>query len=361
MKQILQSFLFLMFLTSPLFSQSKFGGYMFGDYYYNFARDRAYGSSLTANRAINGAAPGPKDMQAFQIRRIYFQYDNDISEQFTARLRLEADRVAFATSSNLFVKDAYLNWKNIFAGSNLIFGIQPTPAFEVSEGAWGYRSLEKTIMDLRGIVPSRDLALSLKGKLTNDGMFNYWVMIGNGAGTTAPENDKYKRFYVHLQLKPIPNVQLTLYADLNGRPQITNPYSGSPVGNNSATYALFAGYGESGKYNVGIEGFLQSASNAFNNGTALTSRDGRGITIFGSFNFQSDLALVARYDNFDPNTDSNAKGDSHNYIIAGLSWKVDKNVSITPNILYETYESNPNGTSHDPSVSGRLTFYYIFL
>ena len=50
------------------------------------------------------------------------------------------------------VKDAWLKWKNIFSGSDLIFGISPTPAFDVSEGAWGHRYLEKTIMDLDGIV-----------------------------------------------------------------------------------------------------------------------------------------------------------------------------------------------------------------
>ena len=33
------------------------------------------------------------------------------------------------------VKDAYLQWNNIFSGSNLIFGLSPTPAFDVSEGA----------------------------------------------------------------------------------------------------------------------------------------------------------------------------------------------------------------------------------
>ncbi|MCK7527972.1 MAG: hypothetical protein MZV64_65435 [Ignavibacteriales bacterium] len=82
------------------------------------------------------------------------------------------------TGSNkisVFVKDAYLQWKNIFKGSDLIFGIHPTPAYEISEGIWGNRFLEKTIMDLRGIVSSRDLGASLKGKFSEEGIFKYWV------------------------------------------------------------------------------------------------------------------------------------------------------------------------------------------
>jgi hypothetical protein len=35
---------------------------------------------------------------------------------------------------------------------------------------------------------------------------------------------------------------------------------------------------------------------------------------------------------------------------------------IMPNVQYETYESLPNGgRSFDPSMTARMTFYYIFL
>ncbi|GBD90745.1 hypothetical protein BMS3Abin04_01464 [bacterium BMS3Abin04] len=39
---------------------------------------------------------------------------------------------------------------------------------------------------------------------------------------------------------------------------------------------------------------------------------GTGITVFGSYNFSKELAVVGRYDYYDSNTDANVKGDSRN-------------------------------------------------
>jgi hypothetical protein len=86
-----------------------------------------------------------------------------------------------------------------------------------------------------------------------------------------------------------------------------------------------------------------------------------------------ELAIVARYDYFNPSTDDKGKDPiavtagvangnlSRNYVIAGLSWKVDKNVSILPNVLYETYEAPAGYGEPDPSFTARVTLYYVFL
>jgi hypothetical protein len=380
----------LFLVSATAFSQGKFSGYMFGDYYYNVARDSSFNHTAPGAAASSSSAPGSTSMQAFQIRRIYLTYDNDISDNFTSRFRLEADQgatpgvtapVANTTSgaitsadelpsgkTSVFVKDAYLMWKNVFAGSNLIFGVQPTPAYDVSETAWSYRFLEKTIMDLRSIVSSRDLGMSLKGNLIGNGMVNYWLMIGNDDGN-IPENNKYKRYYAHIQLKPMTNFLATVYVDYKDAADVKNA-SGSLVSASTMTEAVFVNYAVPFMYNFGVELFMNSASNAFTpKGGTLGSKDALGFTVFGAYNLMPELAIVARYDNYDPNTNSavNAKGDSRNYIIAGLSWKADKNVSISPNILYETYETpvtvatGANGAAINASVTARLTFYYVFL
>ena len=352
-----------LFLAPQVRTQGKFSGYMFGDYYYNIQRDSSFGS--LGNTA---AESGPKSYQAFQFRRIYFTYDNTISEKFSSRFRLEADQVARTSDSKIsvFVKEAYLKWKGIFNGSDFFFGIHPTPAFGVSEDAWGYRSLEKTIMDLRGIVPSRDLGVALKGKFDEDARFNYWVMVGNNSGN-RPETDKYKRFYLLFHVKPVEGMQFTVYGDYADRGNITDPYSTSTpkqsVSNGSFTTGAFVGYEQAGVFSVGIEGFLQVRQNGFNN-TAAGSLDdlkGSGVSLFGSVSVQSDLDIVGRYDFYDPNTDSNVKGDARHFILWGVAWKPDKNVSIMPNLQVETYQSVQNGRSIDPSVTGRLTFFYTFL
>jgi hypothetical protein len=366
MKQRITTIGFLLVaLAATALSQGKFSGYMFGDYYYNITRDAAVPSSSVASPA------GTTAYSAFQLRRAYLTYDNDISEQFTSRFRLEADQGAGTSSAaagdelyggkvGVIVKDAYLTWKNIFAGSNLVFGVQPTPAYEISEAAWGYRSLEKTIMDLRSVVDSRDMGVSLKGKITEDGTINYWLMYGNGAGTAKPESDKYKRYYGHIQVKPITNLQATIYADYK---DAANTSTGAS--NGTLTTALFVGYAEPFSYNVGVEGFLASQSNGYTNADgSLANKNGLGFSVFGSLYIIPELAAVVRYDYYDPNSasDEKAKYDTRNYFIAGLSWKVDKNVSIQPNVLCETYEATAAGKgAPDPSITGRVTLYYVFL
>lgn len=363
-------------LAGQVFAQGKFSGYMFGDYFYNVARDTAFRRANLPNSAVNGQ----KDLQAFQIRRIYFAYDNDISEDFTTRFRLESDLSAGSkeTDANnkftVFVKDAYLMWKNVFTGSNLILGLQPSSAFDISETAWGYRSLEKTIMDLRGIIPSRELGVSLKGKLVESGMLNYWATIANNTGTSNPNGlvadvDKYKRFSLNLQLKPTDQLQVTAYGSYLARPN-TNDINSTAippatVSNGTLTSALFVGYAEKDKYSLGFEGFLASTANGLRDATTtpntLKSLSTMGFTLWAWTNLGSSLAIVGRYDYFDPNTDSNSKGDQRNYFLAGLSFKPDKNVAITPNVQIETYQAVPNGRSIDASVTGRVTFYYVFL
>ena len=353
--------LFLL-LQSAIFAQGKFSGYMFGDYYFNVAKDPGYAG--LANSAANGASPGGTAFQAFQIRRVYFAYDNDISEKFTTRFRLEMDPSASLLASNkigVYVKDAYLAWKNIFSGSNLVFGIQPSPTFDASETYWGYRSLEKTIMDLRGIVPSRDYGVALKGALAGNGMIGYWVMFANGSGN-SPETDKYKRYYGQVSIKPNDNLYAMVNFDFQDRAQIANPYSaGTKVDDGTTTASAFITYMQPGTFKIGLEAFTQSTSNGFNNGTALSSKSALGISVWASADLQSDLAVVARYDNFDPNTDSKSKGDMRNLILAGLDWKVDKNVHIEPNIYDESYEAPTGGSAPKAALTGRVTLYYVFL
>ena len=360
----------LIVASATAFAQGKISGLMFGDYFFNVARDSIFSKTTPPN----SASSGQKSFQAFQFRRIYVWYDNDISEDFAARFRFEGDQVAATNNGkfSVFVKDAYLRWKNVFAGSDFLFGIQPTSAYEISEGAWGYRSLEKTIMDLRGTVPSRILGVSLKGKVDGAGVLNYWLTVGNNnsgnnAGSPA---DQFHSYEVQFQVKPSKNLQFTLFGEYRDRPAINDPTSTSnskaTISSAITTYAAFVGYSDA-SFNIGAEGFMQKTANALVDGTGpgLKSRSAIGVSAFGSVNFRPDLALVLRYDLLDPNTDDvTGQGDKRNYVIAGLSFKPDKNVSIIPNVLYETYESVPTSAGNqkiDPSVTARVTFYYVFL
>ncbi len=352
--------LFFLVVAAPAFAQDslagKFSADVFGDYSYNTVHDT---SAAIANAAVGG---GGRNFNAFQFRRIWFTHDNPISKKFSTRFRIDG------TTGSPIVKDAFVRWKSVFSGSDLCIGLQLTPAYEISSKAWGYRALEKTIMDLHGIVSSRDLGISLRGTIDGHGALNYWVMVGNNSGTGV-ETDRYKRFYANVEIHPLERLLVTFYADYSMKPDINNAASAaipkSSMNNDDMTTAAFVCYGVTDKFNVGIEAFSKITANGNAIGSPqnviYTAKNALGVTVFGTCSVSPDLTLVSRFDIFDPNTDGNFTGDARNYFLAGLSWKVDKNVTIIPNVQYETYErSATDNRGYDPSVTGRMTFYYMF-
>lgn len=69
----------------------------------------------------------------------------------------------FSTKAKLtlFVKDAYPQW--ISPSHKIIFGISPTPTWEVIEKVLGTVQLKKTPLDLQKLGTSRDFGLALRG------------------------------------------------------------------------------------------------------------------------------------------------------------------------------------------------------
>ena len=362
-RAILKVLLFL-FVTSEIFSQNdpagRISGLVFGDYFYNFLRD----SSI--NDIDNKALFGDQDLNGFQFRRINLTYDYDISEQFTTRFRIESQTIVGVDNTVfvIFVKDAFIKWKNIFGGSNLILGIQPPPSFDVAEDYWGFRSLEKTILDLRRIASSRDFGVSLKGKLVKSGVLNYWIMYGNGS-TFESEADNFKRAYAHLDLKPSDELRLTIYSDYRFRPKKEfAPLPDQSFTNAALTTDFFIGYKKEQSFSGGIESFLQVNYNdvlqSESGNYILSNRNALGVSVFGWYKLSDLLVGIGRYDYFEPNISEEFKGDSRNYFILGLSFILHKNVSVTPNIQLETFETPESGIEIEPSLTGRITFYYAF-
>ena len=336
----------------------KISGEAFVDYYYNVSMDSANAS--LPNRAIKG----DENFNAFEFRRVTLTYDYSFSSSFQSRVRFEANQSG-ATGSSVtpYIKDLSLKWKNIFDGSDLSFGIQPPPAFEVSESYWQFRCLEKTFMDLRGIVSSRDMGIALKGKFDSNGMFGYWVMLANGTGLGA-ETDKHKRAYAHVSIAPMENMIITLYSDYKFRDKLTYvdnlAQKTFSFNNDVLTSAAFIGIKDK-EFSCGAEGIIQVTKNGYSstagNQTNFSSKNGIGFSVFGNYEIMNDISMVARYDYYDPNT--KVDYDSRNFAILGLSFLAEKNIRIIPNVIMETYEKTKI-TSIDPSITARLTVHFVY-
>jgi hypothetical protein len=356
----------LMVLGCNLHSQiveqpaGKISGVFFVDYYYNALRDDNFGS------LSNTALGGEEGVNGLQIRRINISYDYRFNSSLTTRFRLESDEANFTSNLDgdkagkfgMFVKDAYLNWR-YSEGHHFIVGIQPTPAFSASESNWGNRYIEKTIMDLRKAVPSRDLALSLKGKIDANGMFKYWLMLGNNSAG-SPEEDKYKRYFMQLEVLPLANFNMTIYGDYQSRNVIDNSFSeGETLSNNILTSAFYAGYNLKDKFSAGMEVYWRTVQNGYQLTDTYTDSKGFGFSVFGTYHFNEKINVFGRFDRFEPNSHESATNDQRHLVIGGLAFRPNSQLTVSPNFLVETYEAS-GSNDVDSSVTARLTAGWSF-
>lgn len=342
----------------------KLWGYAFGDFAW-----KQHANSVKGSTGPYGS--WPKDYNTFEFRRIYLGYDYDISERFTTQFLLSYEGNTLGDGNRtVYIKAANIRWKNIFKNSDLVFGQMSTPTFATtSEPVWGYRSLEKTIMDMRGIASSTDLGLSLQGKFNSKGDYGYNLMIGNGTGTKQ-ENNKYKKLYADVYAKFLDQkLMIDLGAD-NEMAQF------SPYKKGKTTLKAFAAY-QAKPFTIGVEGFQQVQQNGSIHTDvpdSLNDMVSSGVSVFlrGAI-IPNTLNYVLRYDYFNPDNkykSANAYNKTYNayftesFILASLDYMPMKNVHIMPNVWINRYDNRAQSLNkldkNSYDLTGRVTVYYIF-
>ena len=410
---------------APFVPSGKFSMQFFADYDYMLAADT--GGMKTSSVPKGGTYYTPIDpknangqgniwqkfYQAFDIRRVYLGYDYQMSKDVSAQLLLSHENgtlinnatilttgttatydsvkktvtivpgkttATLPTSSSgdivldgnrgLYLKAANVQFKNWIPMSTVIFGQQGTAVFGVAEALWGYRSIEKTVGDMRGIAQSNDLGIQLKGNFDPEKAYSYSVMISNGNGAKQ-ENDKFKKVAIDLNGGFLDkHLWVDAYFDIMGHSDSSN----------NTTIKLTAGY-TMDIFTVGLEYAMQTLakqSTAIQTTNTQTDATPTGISIFARASLiDKQLMVFARYDMYDPDskatgsniTNSAAASWKENFIVAGLDWQPDASVNahIMPNIWMNTYKDKSTGTTALPVITdragvtvARMTFAYKF-
>jgi hypothetical protein len=396
-------------------NSGRIWGYVFGDFYYK-------GHSDSLNRGGNNQYTGiPKGRNAFAFRRIYLGYDYNISTKFSAELLLAAEdnfpafnppSSAAASGDELsnsketfFIKLADVRWKNIWNGTDLIIGEQVTPAFPLlSERIWNYRSVERTISDIRR-TPSYDMGAGLQGAFDpSTRNFGYDLLVANGT-SDKPASNSFKWFYGDVYAYAFDKkLVFDLYADyqrLNWQPgwhhdrQMVKGYIAY------TTPAL----------TIGAEGFINTiradTKATFITGgadTINTVAEGLSLYVHGNI-IPGKLRFFARWDGYNPNHKVNSSiynayagisspngynsvayklaysastgapsaitatindpTSKEQFITAGLDFTPVKNVHLMPNIWYNHYATQLTGAAKTAEPNNydlvyRMTFYFVF-
>lgn len=335
------SLLLLIGLKSAFSQDGKISGSFFGDYYY---------VAQSHDEALKGR-------NGFQYRRIYFNYEKDLTDEFAIRFLLEMNNESFPKEKvklTPFVKSAHLKWTKKAWRTNTYFGLSSTPTLGVVENVWGYRSVEKTLLDVHKIGDSTDFGLAVQGAIDEGGKVNYHFMVGNGAGINA-ETDKDKKLYLSFAVKPVKGVTVEIYGDYENREESKDIY----------TMQGFAAY-QQDNFRVGAQFVRQTRQK----GPKKENENLEGVSVFGAAELVEKKAwALARVDHlFDPSPGGEKIAytpfdDTANptMILVGLDWTPVKDVHIIPNLFLVIYET-PEGKSEapDPDIMPRLTLYYKF-
>jgi hypothetical protein len=397
-------------------NSGRLWGYVFGDFYY-----KAHADSL--NRGGNNQYTGiPKNRNAFQFRRLYLGYDFNITNKFAAELLLAAEdnfpieNPPSATSAvsgdqllnnkeTFFIKYADVQWKNIWKGTTLVVGEQGTPAYPLlSERTWNYRSIERTISDIRR-TPSYDMGAGLRGVFDPaKGNFGYNLLVANG-NSAKPAANGFKWFYGDVYAYAFDKkLVFDVYADyyrLNWQPgwhHDRQMWKGYIAYNTPAL-------------TVGVEGYVNTIKNdtkatLIAGGADTINTAAKGISFYVHGNIVKNyLRFFARLDTYNPNGNVdnnkysgyagisspngyNSVGYKLTYspstgaptavastvsdptskemlITAGLDFTPAKNVHFMPNIWYNHYATQLTGAAKTAEPDNfdlvyRMTFYFVF-
>jgi len=347
----------------------KIWGYAFGDYAYKLHADSAQRGNVQYSRL-------PKSYNSFNFRRIYLGYDYQFTPNISSQLLLAHESTFEASSNNsdlltdnnrgVYIKAMNIRFKNVIPRAIIVAGQQATPTFAtLVDGIWGYRSIEKTIADMRGVSSSTDLGVGVFGKIGKNENIGYDVMIGNSNGAKV-ENNKFKKIYTSLyayffQKKLV--IQGNYEHDRTSR---------TPVQQDISNFKVFAAY-KTSSTTIALEAFRQIRTNNTLADSLFTDVVPVGISFYVIQKLiKNKLNLFARLDFYDPD---NKFASNKNYTIGyntnketfttiGFDFIASKNVHLMPNLWYNKYENKLKATSgnlkSDYDLEGRMTLYFLF-
>lgn len=279
-----------------------------------------------------------KGENALDFRRVYFTYENKVSESLKYKFQVDVGRdteFSYYKSDSLkvqddklgvYLKNAKVDWNTGYG--TIILGLQGMNMFSVQEKTWGYRFIAKSSMDEYKFSSSADLAIGYANSFGKDISFS--AIVSNGAGYKKSENDKYKKFSTQLVYG---NTRLDKNDGYNfGAVASFEPYEYSSGLSESteikSIFGVFAGIAESG-LRAGAE------FDYFN--TAGPDIAQMIISGYANYSVSKVLDVFGKFDYFDRNSD--LEDDATTDIIGGVVISPTRGLKIAPNIRVMTPQS----------------------
>jgi len=317
MKKFFSLSVIILLFSGIVFGQGKIGSKVYFNYSYN-----------------NDAKP----TNNFEFNRVYFTFSNKLTDKISYKFTTDVGRFNTGHDNRLsvYLKNAYLKWNT--GGGDLVFGLQGMNMFNVEEHNWGYRFVEKAPMDLRKFSSSADLGIGYYN--TFNKKLHLSALITNGTGYKKSENDDFKKYSVQLMYgdsKIKKDGNFNIGASLSLEP-FNYVVGVDTTTENKTVFGGFAVY-QIQKLRIGAEYDLMN-----NGGSSVT---GSIISAYANLSTSKYVDVFARYDFYDPNTDTANNGIS--YFIGGLNFKPNKGFYIAPNVKVSSPQTGDTTTIYNLS------------
>ena len=308
--------------------------------------------SIAADGKIGGVTyfdyTNSKEKSAFVLKRQYFSYGIDISDEVKFRVVFDVGRTDVGTVLRkdggeksedtrlvAFLKKAQIDHRTSYG--KISMGLIGMNTYNIQEKNWGYRFIEKSAIDKYKFSSTADLGIGFSRVLVNQLKMSLQVV--NGEGYKNPQSDKYHKIAFN---STYGEHNLVKNSGFNAGVVYTTEQTDDKPNSMASLFGGFAGMGLrlGGQFNMLKKDGIESQI----------------ISVSSNYSMTDKLDAFVRYDMFDPNTDEiDGWKDNSTYLIAGIQLSCGNGLLVAPNIRVESYEDDL-----DSATEYKINFQFKF-
>jgi len=268
---------------------------------------------------------------AFEVRRAYFGYERNLSDHFSAEVKLDIGSVDDQSEFSLirrytYFKNAYVSYTN--GNVKTWFGLMDMLQFKLQEKFWGYRYIYKSFMDEHRFGSSADLGAGIQ--YTPSEKLGVDLVLSNGEGYKNLQFDNIYRIGTGITFIPWKNLTFRAYYTIHTSEVHEMIFSGF-IG-----YSLH-GWKIGGEYNHQLNYKFSQGHHRY------------GFSFYTTYTFNPKWEIFARYDQLYSNVLPEEEvpwnlGSDGSSVIAGLQFTPIKYIHLALN-YQDWVEYAKNGTS----------------
>ena len=299
----------------------------------------------------------------FDIKRFYLGVDHAFNDIFSANLTTDFTYDSGSSASQLYLKKAYLQAK---LDDALIFrlGSADLPWVPFVEDTYGYRYVENVMIDRDKFGTSADWGVHMLGSFMNN-LVSYQISAVNGAGyKKSPTNPTNRSEGIDVEGRVSLNYQGFIAAiggyhgQLGKDVEKANGAALDPVLEPANRFDVMAAY-VMDPIRFGVEYFY--TDNWMTVASTTARDDARGVSVFGSYQFDPQWGVFARYDWVNPQSENRITGVDatdikDKYFNVGISYSPAKIVDFALVFKHEKVDDTfGTAVSGNPYASGGLS------